>query len=132
MLQVNTTLHAYKIDYYWYCFCIAVHKCYIFVDKIKYHREQWVKCIDFSTEYNLHMIWIIPHFRWTHFCTESISFIVLTIVHNIVININKIELFSWYNLIFVCFDSFDIFSMHSPLYWITLGHCFAYSFENHR
>ena len=38
MLHVNTTMHAYTIDYYCFCLCISGHKFHFFVDTIKHCR----------------------------------------------------------------------------------------------
>ena len=44
ILHINTTMHAYTINYHCYHLCIAGHKFYCFVDSIDHHREHQGKC----------------------------------------------------------------------------------------
>ena len=107
ILHVNNKFHAYTIDYCCYCLWIAGHRCYFFFNKIKHLREQQGKYMYFPTEYNSCMIWLIPYFQWTHLHTESLSFIVSSIIYYIM---SKIEVREY---VFFYLMQFSYESTHS-------------------
>ena len=64
ILNINTKMHAYVIDYYCYCLCIVGHKFYYFVYSIENLREEqgkwiflfnWMKFSYYFTNYIFYM-----------------------------------------------------------------------------